>query len=318
MGSDLNPLAVALTSAKVRPPNRKALERRLRELRANPSLGDVSTAPPEIRMIFSRETLQQLLWLKDELRSARQTDAFIVAILLGMLHMNADSDGKPRGLSIAMPNTFAMSPAYVKRYIREHGLRPPKVDVLEAVQTRAMRFLDAGLPPRQGKAWIQDATVSSPEFREKKARLIFTSPPYLQVIKYGKYNWIRLWFLNESSRAVDGSLFASASQERYCDFMCAVARSASRSLTKDGFLCLVIGDVRRQDADLNLARQVKEISLEGTDLTLLGQVTDAMPVGKKVSRIWGSNKGRATRTDRILVLGRERATLPPRLERLSW
>ena len=36
--------------------------------------------------------------------------------------------------------------------------------------------------------------------------LIFTSPPYLRVVRYGKFNWIRLWLLGESVEAIDRNL----------------------------------------------------------------------------------------------------------------
>jgi DNA modification methylase len=42
----------------------------------------------------------------------------------------------------------------------------------------------------------------------KKFDMVFTSPPYLQVIKYAKYNWVRLWFLGEEPSLVDEQLMA--------------------------------------------------------------------------------------------------------------
>ena len=47
-------------------------------------------------------------------------------------------------LSISMPNTFSMSPAYVKKYIEENRLIAPDQDVFECLRTKLARlYLDA-------------------------------------------------------------------------------------------------------------------------------------------------------------------------------
>ena len=51
--------------------------------------------------------------------------------------------------------------------------------------------------------------------------LLFTSPPYLKVIKYGLYNWIRLWFLTDSGghEEVDEVLDDTHALDGYLAFM---------------------------------------------------------------------------------------------------
>ena len=41
------------------------------------------------------------------------------------------------------------------------------------------------------------------KYGKNSIQLIVTSPPYLKNINYGKYNWIRLWLLNEDVKKVD-------------------------------------------------------------------------------------------------------------------
>src|SRR5947209_20181660 len=101
-----------------------------------------------------------------------------------------------------MPNTFSMATAYVRRYIADHHLQPPDVDVLSMLEERAGRFLADNVLATQGRAFLADVRDPPATIQREPARLIFTSPPYLQVIKYGKYNWIRLWFLRQDWRAV--------------------------------------------------------------------------------------------------------------------
>jgi site-specific DNA-methyltransferase (adenine-specific) len=297
---------------------------------------DVSAIPDEIRMLYASETLSQLAFLREELAPERSGDAFLIATLLGLLHGNHSKSGATRALSISMPNTFAMAPGYVRRYIQTHGLEAPKVDVF-AMLRRRLDQLD--LPTSSvegGEAWEQDATAPPPaQLQEEKVKLVFTSPPYLQVIKYGKYNWVRLWFLGHDPKAVDDRLTGTASLERYRTFMRATLQNLKAVVRPDGFVCLVIGDVqqrnykrrtsehhraRPRDArPVDLASDVWETVAKPAGWQLHGIVADHMPSGQKVSRIWKDSPGRATKTDRILILSREDGTDGlPTLGPVSW
>jgi len=219
-----------------------------------------------------------------------------------MLHANHTKRGATRGFSISMPNTFAMAPRYVERYIAEHKLKRPEVDVFAMLRTR-IEALD--LPDDQihaGMAWRQDATSSTDWPIEQRAQLVLTSPPYLQVIKYGKYNWVRLWFLGEDPREVDEQLMDSGSLKRYVSFMSDVCQQLEKVVADDGYVCLVIGDVRQGEESINLADEVWNQAIEPLGWHLHASVVDELPVGRKVSRIWKNNSGRATKVDRVLIL----------------
>jgi site-specific DNA-methyltransferase (adenine-specific) len=318
--SDANPLAWILSSAKADPPTRMAVQRRLADLERRMDPGDPSREPEQIRMLFSARTLGQLLWLRGQLDTRRRVDRFLLAGLLGMLHLRADAAGVPRGFTVAMPNTFSMAPGYISRYITTNGLRPPDVDVVPALRSRLATFpLSAEGETIPGKAWLQDATarIQGP-VAKSHAKLIFTSPPYLEVMRYGKLNWIRLWLLGEDPATVDSRLFASSSIDGYLRFLTTAVRQMRSVLRSDGYLCLVIGDVRRGSTDVNLAEKVASTCIEGTDLTVVGVVRDDLPTQHKVSRIWGGKKGQATKTDRIIILAGPEAVSVPDLPRIQW
>jgi hypothetical protein len=305
LGGDANPLAYALTRAKVRIPAASTVARRLDDLEQAFRHTPVSTAhvPDDIRMLYAPGTLAQLSFLRDELRPTREDDTFITAMALGMLHANHAASGATRGFSISMPNTFAMAPRYVREYIASEGLVAPELDVFAMLRARLVRYELPASAVRGGRAWLADATKAPPRtVTAARPRLVFSSPPYLQVIKYGKYNWVRLWFLKQRAGAVDAELMASASLDRYLEFMAGVLARLRGTVADDGYVCLVIGDVRRRDEHLNLAGKVWRHVAEPEGWYCHGIVADPVPSGAKVSRIWRSNPGRATKTDRILVL----------------
>jgi site-specific DNA-methyltransferase (adenine-specific) len=321
-GADANPLAHALTRAKVKIPAASAVDERLNELEgefeSSASLS-VSSVPEDIRMLYSPATLGQINFLREKLSGRGYVDPFIVALVLGMLHANHSSGGATRGFSISMPNTFAMAPGYVRKYIHDHELEAPDVDVFEMLRARAAQY---DLPEKalvRGRSWLGDAAEAAPEeLKAIRPKLVFTSPPYLQVIKYGKYNWVRLWFLGQEAREVDQRLMASASLDRYLAFMKKVLEGIKSTLDTGGYVCLVVGDVRRGDEQLNLAEQVWERVAKPAGWHHHGTIVDALPAGGKVSRIWKENPGRATKTDRLLLVSPWPGVSLPSFPDINW
>lgn len=319
LGSDANPLAWILTAAKALPPSRRSLQERLSQLDGQRGEVDTAGVPPDIRMLFSTQTLRELLWLRGELQMQRPVDRFLMAALLGGLHQNANRDGSPRGLTVAMPNTFAMAPGYVRRFIKTHRLETPVKDVLAFLRQRVERFRTPSPSSKCNRAWMQDARHPVAwAARTPHAKLIFTSPPYLGVMRYAKLNWIRHWLIGADHRAVDATLFSSGSIEKYLSFVRLTLQRCQAVLREDGFLCLVIGDVRDGDTTIRLGEVVARECADATNLRLAGIVEDRLPVEHKVSRIWGPKKGRATKTDRILVFAGRKARLPRTLPTVEW
>ena len=65
--------------------------------------------------------------------------------------------------------------------------------------------------------------------------------PYLRVVKYGYYNWLRTWLLGFDARSIDATLDDAHHREPYLAFL---GRPDMRLvLTDDAVVVLVIGDV---------------------------------------------------------------------------
>jgi hypothetical protein len=76
--------------------------------------------------------------------------------------------------------------------------------------------------------------------------------------------------------------------------------------------------VRRGEEQINLAGEVARNCVKGTGLRVLETIDDHLPIEHKVSRIWGATKGRATKVDRILMLGGPKARRLPREPKIDW
>jgi site-specific DNA-methyltransferase (adenine-specific) len=338
VGNDLNPFAHLLTAAKVEPATRPAAMTRLAALRlawngdaahwtalaeavvADPEAVPVPRAggipgdelvPVEVALAFHPHTLAQLLFLRSTLRLDDRTDRFLAAGITGILHGKSASY-----LSALMPNTFSMAPRYVRDFARRTAFESPRRDVFDGLAAKLDRLFRQAAPPIDGIALLGDARDVAPRAREAlrrrgrpdRARLVVTSPPYLRVVKYGYYNWLRTWFLGFDAKAIDASLDDAHHREPYLAFLRDVLAGLRPALTDDAVVVLVIGDVetdrgRRIRGGVGLAERVWEDAAEPEGYRLAGVALDDVAAVRKMTKLWGPEAGRATKTDRLLVLG---------------
>jgi site-specific DNA-methyltransferase (adenine-specific) len=344
VGNDLNPLAHVLTAAKLEPATPAEARLRLAALRlawageaghwldladrvlarpGHPSAfvpaagsGDgpdarTEAVPTEVSVAFHARTLAQLLLVRSQLRLDDRTDRFLAGALAGILH------GKtPSYLSTIMPNTFSMAPRYVLDFVARTGYEPPERDVFDALSAKLDRLYRQPLPATSGISLLGDARTAGRRSRAAlrarglpdRARLIVTSPPYLRVLKYGYYNWLRTWFLGFDARAIDATLDDAHHREPYLLFMRDVLAGLRPVLADDAVIVLVIGDVatdrgRAIAGGIGLAERVWAAAAEPEGYRLAGVALDDVAAVKKMTKLWGDEAGRATKTDRILVLG---------------
>jgi site-specific DNA-methyltransferase (adenine-specific) len=344
VGNDLNPFAHLLTAAKVEPATRAQASTRLAGLRlawhagsadwlalgervwtdptADTSLVPVAgsgtrpdegveTVPIEVALAFHPRTLGQLLFVRTRLRLEDRTDRFLAAALTGILHGKSASY-----LSELMPNTFSMAPRYVRDFARRTAFASPERDVFNGLAKKLDRLYRTGPPSAEGVGLLGDARDVAPRMqvamhergRPERARLVVTSPPYLRVVKYGYYNWLRTWFLGFDARAIDATLDDAHHREPYLAFLRDVLAGLRPVLADDAVVVLVVGDVetdrgRRIRGGVGLAARVWESAAEPEGYRLAGVALDDVAATRKMTKLWGDEAGQATKTDRILVLG---------------
>ena len=267
--------------------------------------------PVEVALAFHPDTLGQLLFVRSELRLDDRTDRFLAAAITGILHGKSASY-----LSELMPNTFSMAPRYVRDFAARTSFTSPRRDVFDGLASKVDRLFRQPAPSAEGIALLGDARDVAPRVeaalrangRPDRARLVVTSPPYLRVVKYGYYNWLRTWFLGFDARAIDATLDDAHHREPYLAFLRDVLGGLRPVLTDDAVVVLVIGDVetdrgRRIKDGVGLAERAWEQAAEPEGYRLAGVALDDVAAVRKMTKLWGDEAGRATKTDRILVLG---------------
>jgi hypothetical protein len=271
----------------------------------------VETVPAEVAVAFHTRTLAQLLYVRTALRREDRVDRFLAAAMTGILHGKSASY-----LSALMPNTFSMAPRYVRDFAARTAFEAPDRDVFGGLEKKLARLHREALPRTPGIALLGDARDSASRARvalrerglPERVRLVVTSPPYLRVVKYGYYNWLRTWFLGEDARAIDAALDDAHHREPYLVFLREVLADLRTILADDAVVVLVIGDVetdrgRPLKGAVGLAERVWERAAEPEGYRLAGVALDDVAAGRKMTKLWGAEAGQATKTDRILVLG---------------
>lgn len=317
LASDVNPIAVILSRGKNTQVSEVAVRSYLDALREtydrHTYIAEAQVQPDKIQLIYHPLTLAQICYLRRRLIRTRTDEAdFLLAALLGVMHGSERQDGSSSYASISMPNTFSMSPNYVRKFVEVKRLNRTARDVFEILDAKIQRLFREPAPcSAPGVVVAADAkTISEvPAFREYegKVKLVVTSPPYLGVVNYAKQNWIRDWLVDShpitmGTPAPDDDL----TLQSWLDFMRRTIAQLKVLLAKDGVIVLVVGDVARPGgSQLSLARALIQTLQHEREFGYIGVLDDYIGHAIKTTRIWGDTKGKATEVDRVIVLAHE-------------
>ena len=313
LGSDLNPIALALSKAKSRYLKKEDVINRIDDLESYYDYAlffpEAEGQPDEIHLIFHSRTIAELCFLKSELlNSANEIDQFIIGAILGIMHGGVRKDGTSGYLSISMPNTFSMSPDYVRRFVQTKELSREYRNVFNILKEKVERVFKKHKSPKiQSDIFECDAkklTLSEEVLKYKgKVDLLLTSPPYLGIVNYAKQNWIRSWFLDSDPIEISEKLDDDLNINQWVKFSKETAFQFKKMMKPDGVAVFVIGDVARSSTSvIPLAREFAMMIKENNLFQNTWVFSDYIESVDKTTRIWGETKGKATATDRIVIV----------------
>lgn len=192
-GIDTNPVAVALSAAKIQSSTPERLVKLVRRLMA--SHAEVEVPEEEFwRWCYEAKTLSDLCRVRQGLLQERGGDAALLrALVLGVMH-GPRTKGQPSYLSNQMPRTFASKPEYSVRYWSSRDMRPAYVDIVDVVSRRAKHVL-AAVPPTVPASVHHGPASAVLRRMRQRFDLVVTSPPYFGMRTYLPDQWLRSWFL---------------------------------------------------------------------------------------------------------------------------
>jgi len=202
--------------------------------------------PKDVALFFHKETLKQIIIIRDKIledlssksQTKKQNATFVASVLLGIIH------GKSK-LSLSLPcnQCFAMSPNYVRRFVKEHKLIKPKRNVKECLIEKTLNLLPS--PKNMASSHIYEIPAEyCYKYMKKmnaKAKLIITSPPYLDRQTYLKDSWLRLWFLNRDWKDIKKKSLETGSIILFTEGIEKVLLALFDSLENNGKAVIVCG-----------------------------------------------------------------------------
>ena len=198
IGTDVNPVAACITSAKIDPPDLQEMLEFISglEYRFENYCVPYISLPEFFAECFHEKTLQQVLFLRQILQwRTHPLDRFAAAMMLGCLH--GESHRSSLYLSNRMPRTISTKPAYSVEWWRKNNCVAPHRNAFGVLRRLSVLRLTRSAPPLTGVAKMADVRNAAACFPEHlgEVRLVLTSPPYFDVTDYGEDQWLRLWFL---------------------------------------------------------------------------------------------------------------------------
>ncbi len=330
ISTDLSPLAYVLTRSKTTKVNFDKVTKRILSLKQQFinnknklkfNYNDIRFR--DIKIFYSEKNLEQLFFLREKIgkkyKKNNDVDNLILSISLGIAHGKTRKTGDKNNslyFSVSMPNGMSMAPRYAEKYIKNNSLHKIETDIFDQILKRLEKKRSDFLEPLEGtKAYLHNALNSSELFNKgNKPKLIFTSPPYLNLIKYIDQNWIRFWLLGYDRKEKNADLLIDDchAKDNYIVFIKKFMNEMYEIMDKDTKFMMVIGDVNdfKIKDIMNEIFEDKKISskfkMPKRDGKMFKNGNPAkQPLKNKLSRQMGNRVGKATENDWVFLIRRK-------------
>lgn len=299
-GNDINPLSLLLTRPRLNPISQKQIDEKLLGLPINPK-NDITE---ELLAFYHPETLAKLEALKDlllDLAPLSDLQPNPVIDWIRMISINRLSGHSPGFFSgRSMPPNQAVSLKAQLRINEKLGVSPPVRDIKNIISKKSKSLLRNGCVMSQtnsrlfvGSAW------DTSEIKDSSVKLVVTSPPFLDIVRYAADNWLRCWFAGIDPEEVNISMHKKT--EEWTEMVHSVLAETSRILCSGGHIAFEVGEVR------NKSILLEDLVLEaanGLPLEKLGVMVNQQDF-TKTANCWGVDNGsKGTNTNRIVILRR--------------
>ena len=306
-GNDVNPLSVLITHAKTHPVSINEIQSRLdgMSLGANVDMTNYSTFCP----FYHEDTYRELLNLRSSISTrATDVDRFIEMVAISRLH------GHSKGFfsTYSFPQ-ISVSPQAQERINRSRRNTPDYRAVKPRILAKARKILQDGQIDAIREASASnlltcDDVRSMDSIPSGVAKLIVTSPPFLDKADYLQDNWLELWFAGIDPMSFAQDMIRTPNLETWKTFMSRAMLEMNRTLASNGVCVIEVGDVSSRGETVNLDEVIVALALEldhsHTEFTLAPEeILINQQEFTKLANCFGvDNNAKGTNTNRMVVL----------------
>jgi len=297
IGNDINPLSEMLVRPRFLTPSLAEVEARLGEV----DWAFTDEVNEELLVFYHPETLREIQALRAHFlnRELDKIDDWIRMVAISRL----------TGHSSGFFSVYTLPPnrtTSINGQIRINEKReqiPPRRNIVEIIMKKSKRLLkqlEGGsfCGNQDGKFFTSKASNTS-MIRTSSVDLVITSPPFLDIIKYGDDNWLRCWFAGINVKNVEISKYHKV--EKWREFICSTFNELARVVKSGGHVAFEVGEVN--NGKIELDRHVLQ-AVKGLPFEPLAVVVNSQDF-TKTANCWGvSNGAKGTNSNRIVVFRR--------------
>ena len=303
LGNDVNPLSVLLTRPRLGPPNLDDVARRLDEIPWDDARHEGRPEVGELLAFFSPRTLRYIFALRDWLVARAPIGGTPDPIddWIRMVAINRLTGHSPGFFSVyTLPPNQAVSAEAQRKINEKRGQTPPDRDVKRLILRKSASLLSDGLVALHPEPQLNTGPAHfTPAIASGSAKLVVTSPPFLDVVQYAQDNWLRCWFADIDLAAV--AIARHRTEASWQNMVRDTLGELARILRPGGHVAFEVGEVR--NGKLFLERLVWEAA-EGLPFERLFVMVNRQEF-TKTANCWGvSNNAKGTNSNRIVILRR--------------
>lgn len=300
IGNDINPLAEKITYPKCNPPRLFEIRSRLNDIDLSKR---VSTSKENLSMFYHKDTLKELVNLKNYLKENRDhIDRFIELLALSRLHGHSSGFfsvysfpqlSVPRKSQIKINKKRKQKPEY--RDVKKLILRKARSALKDDVEEHIRKF------GQKNKLIVGDSRKLG--FEDETAKLVVTSPPFLATVDYLQDNWLKFWFLGIDTKPLKKNLVQTSDLDHYKGFMEKSMGEMYRVLKQDGVCVIEVGEVTNKGKKLNLDEVIWQLGEKvGFNMKKSEIVINSQEFTKLANCFNVDNMKKGTNTNRCVIL----------------
>ncbi|HED24217.1 MAG TPA: site-specific DNA-methyltransferase [Firmicutes bacterium] len=302
--NDINPLSKILTEPRLAPPTPEEVDIRLASLTSDPSLKNEI----DLSMFYHPQTEMELLTLRRYLQEERNTgredrvDRWIRMVATNRL------TGHSKGFFsvYTLPPNQAVSPESQVKINRRLNQFPEYRDVKQLIVKKTRQLLrritnserNNLLRASEKALFLENDAAATGAITSDSISLTVTSPPFLDIVRYARDNWLRCWFNCLNISDIENKITVTRTLEEWERKMAAVFRELYRITRPGGWVAFEVGEVRK--GRIELEKSVLPLGLQ-CGFEAAGILINDQRF-TKTSNIWGvANNRSGTNSNRIVL-----------------